>query len=127
MVLAGAVVAAVVVLLMGALRSGLPATPVAPLTASAPPGSSGLRSLPVTQTVAPTSASTPAPPDPTAISDLRGEFVGPLGHVESCPILYEREGVLELVLPDGYRSRMRSGAIEIVRADGSVVAAEGQL
>jgi hypothetical protein len=126
LLLAGAVVAATLVLVAGALRSGATQSP-APSTASSGLGSLGTASLPPVPTPASTVTTTPEPPEPTEISGLRGEFVGPLGHVETCPILYERDGVLELVLPDGYRSRVRGGAIEIAAPGGAIVATEGDL
>jgi len=118
-----AVVAAAVVLVGGAMRSSLAPSPA---PSASDPGSFELPSLPPTPTLAPSIEATPAPPEPTAVA-LRGEFVGPLGHVESCPILYERDGALELALPDGYRSRIRAGAVELVNPRGTVIASEGDL
>ena len=123
----GAVVAAVLVLAAGALRSG-PATSASPSAGSTGVvGSLGFASLPATPSVEPTLESTPAPPEPTAIPEVRGEFVGALGLIELCPILYQRNGVIELILPDAYRSRIRDGQIQILDTDGSVVASEGDL
>ena len=119
-----AVGAAALVLVGGAMRSGLPPSP-APSASDA--GSFDLPSLPPTPTLAPSIEATPGPPEPTAVAELRGDFAGPLGHVESCPILYERDGALELALPDGYRSRIRAGAVEIVDPRGMVIASEGDL
>jgi hypothetical protein len=123
--LAVAVIAAALVLVGGAIRSSPNHSPL-PSAAASEPASIGSLSLPPTPTLAPTIATTPAP-EPTAIADLRGEFVGPLGHVESCPILYERDGALELALPDGYGSRIHGGAVEIVDPGGAVIASEGDL
>jgi hypothetical protein len=126
LLIAGAVVAAVLVLAAGALRSGPGAS------ASPPAGSSGalesldLASLPA-PTVAPTIDSTAAPPEATAIPSLRGEFVGALGVVETCPILYHRDGVFELILSDPYRSRVRGDGIQILDGDRVVLASEGDL
>lgn len=86
-----------------------------------------MATLPGTPTVAPTIESTPSPPAPTAIPDLRGEFVGALGLVEMCPILYLRDGVFELILPDTHRSRIRDGRIQILDARGEILASEGDL
>ena len=123
----GAVIAAALVLAAGALRSSIsPASSPSPGTSGAL-GSLGFASMPTTPTEAPTLETTPAPPDPTAIPDLRGEFVGALGLVELCPILYHRDGVFELILPDAYRSRIRDGRIQILEADDEVLAAEGDL
>lgn len=126
LILAGAVIAAALVLAGGALRSGLSPSP-RPSAAPSGPDSLGSASLPPIPTSEPSLASPPATPEPTEPPGLRGEFVGPLGHVESCPILYEREGVLELVLPDGYRSRIRGDAVQILGPGGAVVASEGDL
>ena len=127
LLIGGAVVSAVFVLAAGALRSG-PSPSASPSTASSDAiGTPGFETLPVTPTVAPTIDSTPAPPEPTAIPDLRGQFVGALGLVELCPILYLRDGVFELILPDAYRSRVRDGRIQIQDADGAVIASEGDL
>jgi hypothetical protein len=125
--MAGAVVAAVLVLAAGALRSGPSASASPSAGSSGALGSLGFASLPAAPTVAPTIASTPTPPEPTAIPDLRGEFVGALGHVEMCPILYHRDGVFELILPDAYGSRIRDGRIQILEDDGTVLASEGDL
>ena len=125
LLIVGAVVAAVLVLAAGALRSG--PGPSASAGSSIALGSLGFSTLPATATAAPTTDTTPAPPEPTAIPDLRGEFVGALGLVEKCPILYYRDGVFELILPDAYGSRIRGGRIQILDADGAVLAAEGDL
>ena len=122
-----AVVAAALVLTSGALRSG-PGASGSPGTGSSPAaGSPSFASLPPVPTAAPTPAATPAPPEPTAVPNLRGEFVGALGQVESCPILYQRDGVLALILPEGYRSRLRGGKVQIVGPSGAIVATEGDL
>jgi hypothetical protein len=127
LLIGGAVVAAVLVLVAGALRSGTsPAASAFPGSSGAP-GSLGFASLPATQTAAPSIETTLAPPEPTAIPNLRGEFVGALGLVELCPILYHRDGVFELILPDAYRSPIRNGRIRILTPDGSVLAVEGDL
>ena len=123
----GAVVAAVLVLAAGALRSGPSASASQSAGSSDAPRSFGFASLPPTPTVAPTIDGTPVPPEPTAIPDLRGEFVGALGLVELCPILYHRDGVFELILPDAYGSRIRNDRIQILDADGEVLASEGDL
>jgi len=123
----GAVVAAIVVLGSAALKSGPSASASPSAGSSGALGSLGLPSLPATPTVAPTIEGTPEPPDPTAIPDLRGDFVGALGLVELCPILSMRDGGFELVLPDRYQSRVRNGHVQIMSADGSVIAAEGDL
>jgi hypothetical protein len=127
LLIVGAVVAAVVVLAAGALRSGPGASASPSAGSSGALGSLGFASLPATQTVAPTIETTPAPPEPTAIPDLRGEFVGALGLVELCPILYQQDGVFELILPGAYRSRIHDGRIQILNAVGAVLAAEGDL
>jgi hypothetical protein len=128
LLMVGAVVAAVLVLAAGALRSG-PSPSASPSAGSSIAlGSLGFATLPVTPTAAAaTIDSASAPPEPTAIPDLRGEFVGALGLVETCPILYHREGVFELILPDAYRSRIRAGRIQILDAGGAVLASEGDL
>ena len=123
----GAVAAAVLVLAAGALRSGTSPSASPSAGSSADLGSLGLPTLPATPTAAPSIDTTPAPQEPTAIPDLRGEFVGALGLVEMCPILYQRDGVFELILPDAYRSRIRDGRIQILDAGGSVLATEGDL
>ena len=124
LLLALAVVAAVLVLAAGAMRS---APRPSPRPSDSGLESSGAVSFPPVPPAEPSVASTPAGPEPTEITGLRGDFVGPLGHVESCAILYERDGALELVLPDGYRSRIRGGAVEILDPAGAPVAAEGDL
>ena len=123
----GAVVAVALVLAAGALRSGMGPSASPSAGSSVVLGSLGFATLPATPTITPTMDSTPAPPEPTAIPDLRGEFVGALGLVESCPILYLRSGLIELILPDGYRSRIRGGRVQILTARGGVVASEGDL
>lgn len=129
--LVGAVLAAALVLTSGALRSGPSTSASASTGASGLPGGSAtgsaLASLPPIATDAATIPASPAPPEPTALPDLRGDYVGALGQVDSCPILYQRDGVLGLVLPDGYRSRIRSGQVQIVGPGGAVVAQEGDL
>jgi hypothetical protein len=127
LLMVGAVVAAVLVLAAGALRSGPSPSASPSAVPSGPLESFGFATLPATPTVAPTIDGTPAPPEPTAIPDLRGEFVGALGLVERCPILYLRDGVFELILPDVYRSRIREGRIQILGEDGTVLASEGDL
>lgn len=127
LLLVGAVVAAVLVLAAGALRSGMSPSASSSAGPSGARASLGFATLPATPTVDPTIEATPAPPEPTAIPDLRGEFVGALGLVEICPILYHRDGVLELILPDAYRSRIRDGRIQILDAGGTVLASEGDL
>ena len=127
LLIVGAVVAAVIVLAAGALRSGPSASASPSAGSSGADASFGFASLPVTPTVAPTIESTPAPPEPTAIPDLRGEFVGALGLVEMCPILYHRDGIFELILPATYQSRIRAGRIQILGANGAVLASEGDL
>ena len=123
----GAVVAVVLVLAAGALRSGMSPSASPSAGSSVALGSLGFATLPATPTMTPTVDSTPALPEPTAIPDLRGEFVGALGLVEMCPILYLRDGVFELILPDAYRSRIRDGRIQILDANGGVLASEGDL
>lgn len=122
-----AVVAAAIVLTSGALRSG------AGPTASGSPGASAGESPrftsppPPVPTEGPTSDATAAPPEPTAIPVLRGEYVGALGRFDVCPTLVQPDGVLELILPDGYRARVRRERMQIVGPDGGVVATEGDL
>jgi hypothetical protein len=123
----GAVAAAVLVLVAGALRSGQSPAASASAGSSDALRSLGFASLPATPTVVPTIESSPAPPEPTALPNLRGDFVGALGLVETCPILYHRDGVFELILSDAYRSRIRNGRIRIVVPDGALVASEGDL
>lgn len=90
-------------------------------------GSLDLGSLPPLPSAVPSDPSTPAPPEPTAIPDLRGEFVGALGLVETCPVLYLRDGVSELILPDRYSSRVRDGRVQILSTNQVVIASEGDL
>ena len=122
----GAIAAAIIVLVSGALRSGPGAS------ASASPGVTGaasldLGTLPPVPSVVPSDPGTPAPPEPTAIPDLRGEFVGALGLVEACPVLFLRDGVFELILPDRYSSRIRDGRVHILSTNRFVIASEGDL
>jgi hypothetical protein len=125
--LGGAVIAAVLVLAGGALRSGGSPSPSASAGSGLGGGTETLGSLPPVTTPEPSIASSPAPPEATAIPGLRGQFVGALGVIEACPILYHRDGVFELILPDGYSSRIRRGRVEIVDAGGRVRASEGDL
>ena len=83
--------------------------------------------MPPLPSVVPSEPSTPAPPEPTAIPDLDGEFVGALGLVELCPVIYQRDGILELILPDRYTSRVRNGRVQILSANRVVIADEGDL
>jgi len=122
-----AIAAAIVVLVAGALRSGPSASASASPGASGAGGSLALGTLPPVPTSVPSDPSTPAPPEPTAIPDLDGEFVGALGLVELCPVLYQREGVLELILPDRYTSRVRDGHVQILSTNRFVIADEGDL
>lgn len=127
LLIVGAVLAAALVLAAGALRSD---PTVSALPSAGMSGAVGSLALPSFQPVATATAGiegTPAPPDSTAIPDLRGEFVGALGLVETCPILYLRRGLIELILPDAYRSRIRGGRVQILNAGGGVVALEGDL
>jgi hypothetical protein len=116
----------VLVLAAGALRSGPGPSASASTGPSDALGSLGA-SLPAVPTVAPTTLDTPEPPEPTAIPDLDGEFVGALGLVETCPVIYQREGVLELILPDRYSSRIRDGHVQILSTNRFVIAEEGDL
>jgi hypothetical protein len=126
---AGAIAAAIIVLVGGALKSGpnpagsaSPSPGVTSGTGSLEPGT-----LPPPPSLVPSDPSTPAPPDPTAIPDLDGEFVGALGLVETCPVIYQRDGVLELILPDRYSSRIRDGHVQILSTNRLVIADEGDL
>jgi hypothetical protein len=121
--MAGAVLAAALVLVAGALRSTTAPSPVP----SSPQGTQSPPSVPAPPTLEPTVAVTNAPPEATAIPDLRGDFVGALGLVERCPVIYLRRGLLELVLPDRYRARVRDGQVRILDGSGRVVASEGDL
>jgi hypothetical protein len=123
----GAIAAVIVVLVAGALRSGPGHTSSASPGVTGGAGSLDLGTLPPLRTVAPSHPSTPAPPEPTAIPDLRGEYVGALGLFDVCPILYVPEGVLELILPTGYRGRVRDGRVQILDANGAVLASEGDV
>ena len=125
LILAAAVIAAGLVLAGGALRSG-PGPSPAPSPEASDLETLGTASLPPVSTPTPTTVTTPAPPEPT-VGEVRGEFVGGLGHVDSCPILYGRDGVFELVLADGYRSRIRAGRVQLLDSTGAIVAAEGDL
>jgi hypothetical protein len=126
MLIPGAVVAAILVLAAGALRSG--PSPSASASAQASGGLPSLgATLPAPPTSAPTLPTAPQPPEATAIPNLRGEFVGALGLVETCPILYHRNGVIELILPDAYRSRIRNGQVHLLDANRRVIASEGDL
>ena len=127
LLIVGAVVAAVLVLAAGALRSG-PSPFASPSPGSAGAlGSLGFATLPATPTVAPTIDSTPAPPEPTPVPSLSGEYVGGLAFDGTCMLLAVRGQVYELVLPDGFRLRERNGRAVIVDSDRAVVAAEGDL
>lgn len=127
LLIAGAVIAAVLVLAAGALRSG-PVASAPPATGtSGAVGSLGVASLPPVPTAAPPDQDSPSPPDSTAIPGPRGEYVGALGLVETCPVLYLRSGLMELILPDAYRSRVRGGQVQLLEAGGAVLAFEGDL
>ena len=127
LLVAGAIAAAVLVLVAGALRSGPNASPSASAAASGNAGSLDLGTLPPVPSAVPSDPGTPAPPEVTAIPDLRGEFVGALGLVETCPVLFLREGVFELILPDRYTSRIRDGKVHILSTTRFEIAAEGDL
>ena len=122
-----AVVAAALVLTSGAMRSGLvPSLSPGPGSSGAD-ATGGVASLPPVPTVAPTIGFTPEPPEPTAIPALDGEYVGALGRSDVCPLLVQPDGVLELILPDGYRGRVRRDRLQIVGPGGTVLANEGDL
>lgn len=122
-----AVLAAALVLTSGALRSG-----AVPIASGSPAVSSGesprfSSTPPPVPTDAPTLDATSEPAEPTAIPELRGEYVGALGRFDVCPTLVQPDGVLELILPDGYRARVRRERMQIVGPSGAIVASEGDL
>ena len=123
----GAVVAAVLVLAAGALRSGQSPSASPSAGTSGALGSLGFATLPATPTVAPTIEGSLAPPEPTPVPTLRGEYVGGLGFYSACMLLFVRGESFELVLPDGFRLRERDGRAVIVDPDRNVVAGEGDL
>jgi hypothetical protein len=127
LLIAGSVVAAVLVLAAGALRSG----PGPSASASSGPsggfGSLGVSSLPASPTIAPTIETTPEPPELTPVPSLRGEYVGGLGFYSVCMLLFVRGESYELVLPDGYRLRQRDGRAVILDRDRMVIAGEGDI
>lgn len=128
LLVAAAIAAAIIVLVSGALRSGPnPSASASPGPTTAGAGSLGLGTLPPVASPVPSDPSTPATPEPTAIPDLRGEFVGALGLVETCPVLFLRDGVFELILPDRYASRIRDGRVHILDSNQQVMASEGDL
>jgi hypothetical protein len=127
LLVATAIAAAIIVLVSGALRSGPNPSASASPGVTADGGSLDLGTLPPVSSAVPSEPSTPAPPEPTAIPDLRGEFVGALGLVETCPVLFLRDGVFELILPDRYGSRIRDGRVQILSTNRFVIASEGDL
>jgi hypothetical protein len=127
LLIVGAVVAVVLVLVAGALRSDPSPPPLESAGSSSGPSNLGLVSLPPDPSAAPSVDSSASPAEPTPVPSLRGEYVGGLGFYSVCMLLFVRGESYELVLPDGFRIRKRGGRAVIVDDRRMVVAGEGDL